>query len=128
MDMMSTSDPFILKSVKDSKRDECRSTRIKFVRVQLELDYSDLAIPAGPAAPNTVLWGEYYIQLPQNTKDLTNNKNTQYRLTTCLGGDDICTLPPREKVVAKQLLMVNPSYLIMVGSCCYPTTIIGAWH
>jgi hypothetical protein len=33
----------------------------------------------------------------------------------------------REKVVAKQLLMVNPSCLIMVGSCCYTTTIIGAW-
>ncbi len=27
-------------------------------------------------------------------KDLTNNKNTQYRLMTYLGSDDICTLPP----------------------------------
>jgi hypothetical protein len=34
----------------------------------------------------------------------------------------------REEVVAKQLLMVNPSYLIMVGSCCFATTIIGGWH
>jgi hypothetical protein len=34
----------------------------------------------------------------------------------------------REEVVAKQLLMVNPSYLIMIGSCCYTTTIVGAWH
>jgi hypothetical protein len=32
-----------------------------------------------------------------------------------------------EEVVAMQLLMFNPSYLIMVGSCCYATTIIGAW-
>ncbi len=34
----------------------------------------------------------------------------------------------REEVVAKQLLMIDPSYLIMVGSCCYATTIIDAWH
>jgi hypothetical protein len=34
----------------------------------------------------------------------------------------------REEVVAKQLLMVNPSKLIMVGSCCKAATIIDAWH
>ena len=28
----------------------------------------------------------------------------------------------REEVVAEQLLVVNPSYLIMVGWCCYATT------
>jgi hypothetical protein len=58
--------------------------------------YLDLAAPAGPAALNANLWGEYYIQLLQNTKDLTNNKNTQYCLTFYLGGDDVCTLPPAD--------------------------------
>jgi hypothetical protein len=33
-----------------------------------------------------------------------------------------------EEVVAKQPLMVDPSYQCIVGSCCYATTIIGAWH
>ncbi len=33
----------------------------------------------------------------------------------------------KEEVVAKQLLMVNLSQLVMVGSCCYAITIIGAW-
>jgi hypothetical protein len=33
-----------------------------------------------------------------------------------------------EEVVVKQLLMVNLSYLIMVESCCYATTIVDAWH
>ncbi len=32
-----------------------------------------------------------------------------------------------EDMVARQLLMVNLSYLIMVVSCCYATTIIDAW-
>jgi hypothetical protein len=93
MDTTSASDPSTIKPVKDGKREECRSAGIKFICIQLELDYSDLATPAGPAASNTVLWGEYYIQLLQNTKDITDNKNTQYHLTTYLSGDDICTLP-----------------------------------
>jgi hypothetical protein len=95
-DMTSASDTSILKSVKDGKRDKCCSARIKFVRVQLELDYLDLVTRAGPEASNTVLLGEYYIQLPQNTKDLTSNKNIQYHLTIYLGGDDFGTLPPAD--------------------------------
>jgi hypothetical protein len=34
----------------------------------------------------------------------------------------------REEVVATQILRVTPSDQIMVGSCCYTSTFIGAWH
>jgi hypothetical protein len=56
------------------------------------------------------------IQLPTITR-LTVHDMDNGRKATC-----------REDVVAKQLLMVKLSKLIKVGSCCYATTIIGAWH
>ena len=64
----------------------CRAAGIKFVRVQLELDFTDLTIAAaGAPAPNVILRGEYYIQLPQSSIDLTNGMAVGYRLTTWLG-------------------------------------------
>jgi hypothetical protein len=73
MDIMSATNPSILKPVKNGKKNKCRSAGIKFVRVQLKLDYFDLATtPAGPPASNTVLRGKYYIQIPQATKDLVS--------------------------------------------------------
>ena len=57
----------------------CRAAGIKFVRVQLELDFADLTIATAAPTPNVILRGEYYIQLPQSSKDLTNSNGT-YRL------------------------------------------------
>jgi hypothetical protein len=46
---------------------------VKFVRVQLELDFADLTIAtAHPAPHNVVLRGEYYLQLPQSSTNLNN--------------------------------------------------------
>jgi hypothetical protein len=60
----------------------CRAAGIKFVRVQLKLDFADLTIAMAAPTPNVILRGEYYIQLPQSSKDLTNSNGTGYRLTT----------------------------------------------
>ena len=68
----------------------CRSSGVKFVRVQLALDYADLN--RIDPAPNCVLRGEYYIQLPQDTVDLINAAGNPYRLTTFAGPADLRTL------------------------------------
>jgi hypothetical protein len=96
-DTTTATNPSILKPIQDSKRDDCLSAGIKFVRVHLELDYFELAMtPAGPPASNPVLCGEYYIQLPQATKDLANERGTPHRLSTYLGGNDIRSLSAEE--------------------------------
>jgi hypothetical protein len=79
----------VLLPVQDGNVADCRSPDIKFVRVQLELDFADLTIAAATnPAPNVVLWGEYYIQLPQSSCDLVNGAGGGYKLTSWLG-------PPR---------------------------------
>ena len=44
----------------------------------------------------TVLRVEFYIELPQSSRDLTNGSGTAYRLTTFLGPDDIRLIPAAE--------------------------------
>jgi len=76
--------------VQDGAANACRSSGVKFVRVPLALDYADLNWI--DPAPNCVLCGEYYIQLPQDTVDLTNAAGNPYRLTTFNGPADLRTL------------------------------------
>ena len=76
--------------VQNEAANSCRSSGVKFVRVQLALDYADLN--QIDHAPNCVLRGEYYIQLPQDTVDLVNAAGTAYRLTTFNGPADLRTL------------------------------------
>ncbi len=75
--------PDILLPVQNGAANACRSSGVKFVRVQLALDYADLNW-INPA-PNTMptLRGEYHIQLPHDSVDLTNAAGNVYRLTTC---------------------------------------------
>jgi hypothetical protein len=58
------------------------------------LDFLDLntIVPA----PSCVLFGEYYIELPQRTVQLLNGHNVAYNLTTFLGAADLRTLSPLE--------------------------------
>jgi hypothetical protein len=52
VDTMSATNPSVLKPVQDGKKDDCCSAGIKFIQVQLKLDYSDLGTTlAGPLAP-----------------------------------------------------------------------------
>ena len=83
-------DASILLPVQNGAAAACRSSGVKFVRVQLALDYADLN--RIDPAPNCVLHGEYYIQLPQDTVDLVNAAGTAYRLTTFNGPADLRTL------------------------------------
>jgi hypothetical protein len=66
--------------VQDGAANACCAPSVKFVRVQLALDYADLN--RIDPAPNTVLHGEYYIQLPQDTVNLNNAAGNAYCLTT----------------------------------------------
>ncbi len=66
-----------------------RAAGIKFIRVQIKLDFADLMIATAVPAPNVILRGEYYIQLPQSYIDLTNSNGTGYHLTTWLGAADL---------------------------------------
>jgi hypothetical protein len=50
------------------------------------LDFADLTIAAAAnPAPNVVIRGEYYIQLPQSSRDLINGVGGGYKLTSWLG-------------------------------------------
>jgi hypothetical protein len=73
-------DASILLSAKDEAVNACHTPGVKFIRVQLALDYADLN--RIDPAPNTVLRRECYIQLPQDTVNLNNAAGNAYRLTT----------------------------------------------
>jgi hypothetical protein len=92
---MNPGDTSILLPVQDGNIADCRAAGVKFVRVQLDLDFADLTIAANPA-PNVVLWGEYYIQLPQNSRNLTNNAGAAYTLTSWIGTADLRTMTTAE--------------------------------
>ena len=80
----------ILLPAQDGTANACRAAGIKFVRVQLNLDYANLN--RIDPAPNMVLRGKYYIQLLQNTVNLTNAAGNAYRLTTFTRPTDLRTL------------------------------------
>jgi hypothetical protein len=76
---------------------------IGFVRVQLNLNFASLVTLDPPGV--TVLHVEYYIEFPQNSRDMTNKKSQAYRLTTFLGPDDIHCIPAAE--FARDILAVT---------------------
>ncbi len=80
----------ILLPAQDGAANACHAPGVKFVRVQLAPDYADLN--RIDPAPNTVLRGEYYIQLLQGTVNLNNESGNAYRLTTFTGPADLRTL------------------------------------
>jgi hypothetical protein len=74
---VTAADASILLPVQNGAANTCRAPGVKFVWVQLALNYADLN-QIDPA-PNTTLRGEYYIQLPQDSTDLTNGAGTPYK-------------------------------------------------
>lgn len=87
VDSVTAGDASILLPVLNGPVANCRRANIKFVRVQLNLDFSTLVNLRPPG--NTILRTEYYIELPQGSCDLTNGNNQAYRLTTFLGPGDL---------------------------------------
>jgi hypothetical protein len=81
----------VLLPVIDGPVTDCRKKNIRFVRVQLNLDFASLVTLDPPGV--TVLRVEFYIELPQSSRALTNGSSTAYRLTTFLGPDDIHLIP-----------------------------------
>ena len=87
---MTAADASILLPVQNGAANTCRAPGVKFVRMQLALNYADLN--RIDPAPYTTLRGEYYIQLPQDSIDLTNGAGNPYCLTTLTGASDLRTL------------------------------------
>jgi hypothetical protein len=96
-------DPAVLLPVIHSVLTACCKKDVKFVRVQLTIDYSTLVnvTPAGA----TVLWVEYYIELPQTSRQMTDGNGNAYNLLTFHGPADIRTMFPAK--VQAQLLDVT---------------------
>lgn len=88
-------DPSILKPVANGNYADVRPSDIKFVRVQLQLDFARLMTappPPGDPHPVTVLQAEYYMELPQSSIQLVNGGHQNYMLHSWLGADDLRTL------------------------------------
>ena len=90
---MMVTDPAILLPLQDGLVNDCHKA-IKFVRVQLNLNYAALANvnPPGP----TVLRATYYIELPLTLHALVNGNGVQYSITMLFGPSDLQTLSPQE--------------------------------
>jgi hypothetical protein len=87
-------DSAVLLPVLDGPVNTCRKQNIRFVRVQLNLDFASLITLDPPGV--TVLHVEFYIELPQSSRDMINGAGGAYRLTTFLGPDDIRLIPAGE--------------------------------
>ena len=83
--------PSILLPVQDGVYADCRKADVRFVRVSSVINFAPLAI--GHLVPGpTILRSQYYIELPQTTRVLTNGVGVAYNLTTWHGVDDLSTL------------------------------------
>jgi len=79
----------ILLPVIDGAYGTCRKN-VKFVRVQLSMNFVDLVTAENPGP--TTLRIEYFIALPQTTRQMTNGAGTIYNLTTFHCASELCTL------------------------------------
>ena len=90
---MMAADLAILLPLQDGPIADCRK-HIKFVQVQLNLNYAALA-NVNPPRP-TVLRATYYIELPLTLRALVNGGGVQYSITTFIGPSDLRTLSPQD--------------------------------
>jgi hypothetical protein len=88
-------DTTILLPVQDGNVANCHRQNVKFVRVQLSIDFVSLVSVPNNVGPTT-LCTEYYIELPQTTRAMTNGNNVAYNLMTFHGAADLCTLSPAD--------------------------------
>ena len=92
-DTMDAGDPAILLPVQDGILADCRKKDVKFVCVQLTLNFSPLVNVTTQAGP-TILRVEYYIELLQMLRQLLNGTGTAYNLLTFHGPKNLRTLSP----------------------------------
>jgi hypothetical protein len=94
VDAVIAADSAVLLTVQDSAADKCRRANIKVACVQLNLDFSALVILWPPS--NTILRAKYYIELPQNSCNMTIASNQAYHLTTNLNPGDLRDMAAKE--------------------------------
>ncbi len=81
--------------MQDGNVANCRRQNVKFVRVQLFIDFVSLVSVPNNVGP-TMLRTEYYIEFPQTTRSMTNGNNVAYNLMTFHGAADLRTLSPAD--------------------------------
>jgi hypothetical protein len=94
VDTVTAADSAVLLPVQDGATDKCRRANIKFACVQLNLDFFALVTLWPPS--NTILHAEYYIELPQDSCNMTVASNQAYCLTTYLGPGDLRAMAAKE--------------------------------
>jgi len=88
-DSTDAADPTILLPVVDGALPTCRN-HVKVIRVQVSVNFVDLVTTMNPGP--TILRIEYFIELPQSTRQMTNGVGHVYNLTTFHGALDLRTL------------------------------------
>lgn len=79
-DTTTSDDPCILLLVINGDPANCRSSGVRFVRVQFTLDFCPLVGINPPG--NTILWVSYYLELPQSTVAMQDQNGNPHNLTT----------------------------------------------
>jgi hypothetical protein len=92
-DTTTPGDPAILLPIIDGAYANCRKQDVRFVRVQCNLDFNELTT-TDTYPVSTTLRFSYYMELPQETRAMTNGAGAAYTLVSFLGVDDLRTLTP----------------------------------
>ncbi len=91
----SATDPQVLLPVQNGNLADCRSQGVRFARIQCVLDFASF-VTAVPYPTSTILRVSYYMELPQESRAMTNGAGAVYNLLSFLGVDDLRTLTPPE--------------------------------
>jgi hypothetical protein len=107
-DTTTTADAAILLPVINRNLANCCQANVKFVRVQITLDFRSLVSVKPPGI--TTLQVEYYIELPLTSQAMVNGAGAGYNLVTFDGADDLCTLqsPEVQATILNQTLQDGP--------------------
>jgi hypothetical protein len=89
-DTTDAADPAVLSPIVNGPLNTCRKADVKYVRMQITINFATL-VNVNPPGPTTMR-AEYYIELPQISRQMLNEQNTAYNLLTFHGASDICTL------------------------------------
>ncbi len=91
---MTAANAAILLLVVNGNLANCCRPNVKFVRVQITLNFSSLVSVEPPGI--TTLRVEYYIELPQTSRAMVNGAGAGYNLVRYHGADDLRTLQSAE--------------------------------
>ncbi len=80
----------MLLPVVDGPLNTCRKANVKYIRVQITINFATLVNVNQPGP--TMMCSEYYIELPQTSRQMLNGQSTTYNLLTFQGASDLCNL------------------------------------